>query len=71
MTKRWAKERSLHTLQVFGVLKSDFEKIKTVKKWTGMQNKQCNGVCHLVLATFQRYCKKPNNQGYSHGDNVL
>ncbi|XP_074629274.1 uncharacterized protein LOC141886878 isoform X2 [Acropora palmata] len=24
---------------------TSFEKINAVKKWTGMENKQCNGIC--------------------------
>ena len=43
-----AKVTHLHTLLVLNVLKmleaTSFEKIYTVKKWTRMQNKQCNGV---------------------------
>ena len=43
---------------------TSFEKIKTLKKWAGMQKKQFNGVCHFnILATFQRYRKKPKDQG--------
>ena len=46
--KKLAKVTHLHTLLVLNVLKmleaTSFEKIYTVKKWTRMQNKQCNGV---------------------------
>ena len=47
--KNLARVTSLHTLLVLTVLKmleaTSFEKINPVKKWTRMQNKQCNGVC--------------------------
>ena len=47
--KNLAILKRLHTLLVLTVLKmleaTSFEKINTVKKWTRMQNKQCNGVC--------------------------
>ena len=47
--KNLARVKRLHTLLGLNVLKmlkvTSFEKINTVKKWTRMQNKQCNGVC--------------------------
>ena len=46
--KNLARVTGLHTLLVLNVLKmleaTSFEKINAVKKWTGMQNKQCNGI---------------------------
>ena len=47
--KNLARVTGLHTLLVLNVLKmleaTSFEKINAVKKYTGMQNKQCNGIC--------------------------
>ena len=43
--KNLARVTGLHTLLVLNVLKmleaTSFEMINAVKKWTGMQNKQC------------------------------
>ena len=47
--KTLARVTGLHTLLLLNALKmleaTSFEKINTVKKWTTMQNKQCNGIC--------------------------
>ena len=66
--KNLARVSGLHTLLVLNVLKmleaTSFEKINAVKKWPGMQNKQCNGICPFNSSDlFYRYSKKPNNQG--------
>ena len=54
MTRKWAKV-CIHYLQVFGVLKivevTSFEKIKTVKKWTGIKLNQIKSNEFLSSAT--------------------
>ena len=51
--KNLARVTSLHTLLVLTVLKmleaTSFEKINPVKKWTRMQNKQCNNATTVPL----------------------
>ncbi|XP_044182487.1 uncharacterized protein LOC114974437 isoform X2 [Acropora millepora] len=56
--KKLAKVTHLHTLLVLNVLKmleaTSFEKINTVKNWTRMKNKQCNGVKLKRLPDFKK-----------------
>ena len=56
--KNLARVTRLQTLLVLNVLKmlevTSLEKISTVKKWTRMQNKQCNGVCPFNSSDFSQ-----------------
>ncbi|XP_044182493.1 uncharacterized protein LOC114973900 isoform X1 [Acropora millepora] len=41
---------------------TSFEKINAVKKWTGMQNKQCNGICPFNSSDLLQLKRPPDLQ---------
>ena len=44
---------------------TSFERIKTVKKWTGMQNKHCNGVCRFNSSYLKYSLRELNKWKFS------
>lgn len=70
--KKWASVTNLQKLLVFSVLKilhaTSWEDEDSTK--SGLRCKTSNAAESVTsnLATFQGYCKKPNDQGQSQGD---